>query len=129
MNLFLDYCSGLRNSLVNVATYTTTKSETNENKKVPVSPAALDFCYDCMNDFCVNTTEDISDWLIMERIHQNQFKRKFYFCKKECFQEWLEECRLLGFVDNYTLVPFSERTSISTSSRAIASTSERLFSK
>lgn len=56
-----------------------------------------------------------------------QFKRKLYFCKKECFQE--EECRLSGFVHNYTLVPSFERTSISTSSRAIDSTSERLFSK
>jgi len=99
MYTFWDYCSGLR------ATFhykNAIQTHTDENKKLPVSPPALDFCYDCRNNLCVNTTEDISYWITLERIKRNRLKRKFYFCKEECLEDWLEECRALGLWINDT---------------------------
>jgi hypothetical protein len=77
MESFWDFCAGVRDRLT-----------TPEPTERPSSPPSLEFCYDCANYLCVNTTKDISSWKLVQKK-----KRQFYFCKHECWEEWLEELR------------------------------------
>jgi len=52
----------------------------------PPSPRSMEFCYDCGNYLCVNTTKDISNWKLVTKKTRN-----YYFCKDECWEEWLQE--------------------------------------
>jgi len=57
----------------------------------PPSPRSLEFCYDCGNYLCVNTTKDVTNWTLLQKN-----KRKIYFCNNSCLEEWLEEFSAQG---------------------------------
>lgn len=81
MNTIWNYMNNVWNYLFNRTEYVRI-----EPPSTPTSPRSLEFCYDCGNYLCVNTTKDISDWKLVKKKIRN-----YYFCKDECWEEWLEE--------------------------------------
>ena len=80
MNTILNYIHPVFNYLFRQKQYVSLEPP------APSSPRSLEFCYDCGNYLCVNTTKDVSNWTLLQKK-----KRKIYFCKNSCLEEWLEE--------------------------------------
>jgi hypothetical protein len=76
MNHLLYLCIGTRKNPME-----RTLSVDSLSDKPPVK-----ICYDCSNYLCANNTQNISEWRLVKRK-----TRKFYFCKEECWEEWLKE--------------------------------------
>ena len=79
MNTLWNYMNTVWNYLFN-------RTEYHGVIEPPPSPRSFEFCYDCGNYLCVNTTKNISNW---KRVKKKS--RNYYFCKEECWEEWLEE--------------------------------------
>ncbi len=75
MNTLWNYMNNVWNYIFNRTEYVRI-----EPPSTPTSPRSLEFCYDCGNYFCVNTTKDIVNWKLVKKKTHN-----YYFCKDECW--------------------------------------------